>query len=407
MAATCHQGDGASDVPVGVAKRRRFVRAVEAEGNLRPVRSTPVALPPYVQGSFRVAWLADDGSVVKKGAPLVRLDDHELVKRLTDARSDRAIAVAEKRKEGVLLDAARQQRRRDIESAQRTLAFQRTFAAKDDLIFSRDQIIDDETSERLDATRVEIARKNQQAGTDLEKNRLGLSEVAEKTAADQILRADRERHALELIAPHDGVFTLRRDGDNETARVGDSMGRGFIVGAVSRVEEMEAEVFVLEAEAAGLADGRRAEVIIDAQPDRPYDAKIKSVDKVTKVRQSQSPTRYFGVTLALARTDPAAMKPEQRVLARLYLFDGEALVVPRPALFDRDGRWVAYRRDPQGAFSAVPVKLGQSTAGLVTIESGLAEGDVVALREPGKEASALLPRSAPTGKARPEKGRPR
>ena len=62
----------------------------------------------------------------------------------------------------------------------------------------------------------------------------------------------------------------------------------------------------------------------------------------------------------------------------------------------RDGSWVAYRRDGAG-FSAVKVKLGASTAGLVSIESGLRAHDLVALRDPTQSVDDIL--GAPPAKA--------
>jgi hypothetical protein len=165
------------------------------------------------------------------------------------------------------------------------------------------------------------------------------------------------------------------------------------------VEDLEAELHVREVEAAGLATGRRAELVIEAQTDRIYPAKVKSVETVAKRRAQKSPTQYFGVVLTLEKTDPALMKPGQSVRARLFLHEQQALVLPRPALFDQDGRWIAYRREAQGGFVAVPVKIGASTAGLCTIETGLKENDVVALRDPGKSPADLL--SRPAGASRP------
>ena len=87
----------------------------------------------------------------------------------------------------------------------------------------------------------------------------------------------------------------------EVMRVGETVCRGQNIGEISLVEEMEAEVFVLEVEAAGLASGRRAEVVIEAQPDRVYPAKVKRVETVAKRRQQKSPTQYFGVILAFGK----------------------------------------------------------------------------------------------------------
>jgi HlyD family secretion protein len=178
--------------------------------------------------------------------------------------------------------------------------------------------------------------------------------------------------------------------------------RSQTIAEVSRVAEMEAELFVLELEAAGLARGKKAEVVVASQPDRVFAATVKSVETVAKRREPKSPTQYFGAVLSLAQTDPALMKPGQRVRARLVLAETDALVVPRPTLFDRNGSWVAYRRE-NGGFSPVPVKLGPATAGLVAIESGLRPHDFIALRDPALSVDDVL--GAGAGGAAPAGGR--
>ena len=135
-------------------------------------------------------------------------------------------------------------------------------------------------------------------------------------------------------------------------RVGDTVLRSMSVAEISLVEKMEAEVFVLEAEAAGLAKGKKAEVVIEVAAGPAHRRRGEAGRGGGQAARAQVPTQYFGVILSLARTDPATMKPGQRVRARLRLHDETALVVPRPALFDRDGVWIAHRREPGGSFTA-------------------------------------------------------
>ena len=381
---SCADRSAGPEIPFAQVKKQRFTRIIEAQGLLRPLRSTSITLPADVFGVFRITTLAPDGVFVKKGDILARFDDKELKQTLANEESQRQIFSAEKSKEALSLQAEHQSRQREIQSAQRELMFQRTFQPRDPEIFSRDKLIEGETNERLQASIVEIAEHSAQVGRSLDRSRIGLSDVSTQRADEAIRRARKGLQALELRAPHDGVFTLERDWRGENLRVGTSLWRGQPVGKVALVETMEAEVFVLSAEAAGLTEGLKAEVVLEAQSTRSFEAVIKRVDKVAKTRRAGSPTQYFGVTLSLAKTIPEVMKPEQRVRARLFLYDQEALVLPRPALFDRDSRSVVFVRDAGGQFAAVPVKIGQSTAGLLTVESGVHEGDIVALREPDK-----------------------
>jgi HlyD family secretion protein len=396
LAACGRQRD--AEVPLVSVKKQKFARVVEADGYLRPVKAIPVSVPDS-DLPLRITWLAPDGVPVKKGDVLARFDDFELRAQLADGQSDREVAAAKRSKERLLLDTASRDRARTTAAAGRELLTTRSFQRRDSAIFSRDQIVESEIDEQLQEAKVEHARKSETLDRRLGGNKLALIGVEARKADEAIRRASKGLGALKVESPHDGVFTIKRGWMNQPLRVGDTVWRGMGLAELSRVEDLEAELFVLEVEAAGLASGRRAELLLEAGTGKVFGARVKSVETVAKRREQKSPTQYFGVVLTLEKTDPEIMKPGQSVRARLFLHEQEALVLPRPALFDQDGRWIAYRREPQGGFAAVPVKIGPSTAGLCTIESGLRENDVVALRDPGRSPADLL--SRPEGASRP------
>jgi multidrug efflux pump subunit AcrA (membrane-fusion protein) len=97
------------------------------------------------------------------------------------------------------------------------------------------------------------------------------------------------------------------------------------------------------------------------------------------------------------------MKPGQRVQATLRLEErAEALLAPRQAVFDREGRTLVYRRSERG-FEPVEVKLGPSTMGRVVLASGVKAGDVLALRDPTRPAGTpeIKPAPPPAAPATP------
>jgi multidrug efflux pump subunit AcrA (membrane-fusion protein) len=76
------------------------------------------------------------------------------------------------------------------------------------------------------------------------------------------------------------------------------------------------------------------------------------------------------------------MKPGQRLRATVAINALEqVLTVPPQAVFDVDDSKVVYVRRASG-FEPVEVTLGPSSPGKLVIESGLDEGDRVALRDP-------------------------
>jgi multidrug efflux pump subunit AcrA (membrane-fusion protein) len=391
----CGRGKPALEVATVTVKQQKFARVIDAQGTLRAVRTTPVTVPRDVEWPLRITWLAPDGGVIKKGEPLARFDDLELKERLANARSDRAVAAAKRGKEAALLDATARERLRSTAAASRELSMTQTFARRDAEIFARDQIIESEIDERFQSAKVDVAKDSESAEKSLSRRKLGLIAVEGRKADDAIARSEKGLASLEIRAPHDGVFTLKRGWMGETFRVGDTVWRSMSVAEISLIDQMEAEVFVLEAEAAGLAKGKKATIILEADGGAELPGEVKQVETVAKRKNPKSPTQYFGVILSLgddkdeAKRKPPTLKPGQRVRAQLHLHEETALVVPRPAIFDRDGGWIAYRREGSG-FSPVKVKLGPSTAGQVTIASGLRAGDEIALRDPGKAVDEII-----------------
>jgi hypothetical protein len=81
---------------------------------------------------------------------------------------------------------------------------------------------------------------------------------------------------------------------------------------------------------------------------------------------------------------------------RLDEADG-VLSIPRGALFEKDGKRVVYRRNGSG-FEAVEVTTARQSISHLVVGSGLAAGDVIALRDPNaKRGPASAGAGAPAG----------
>jgi multidrug efflux pump subunit AcrA (membrane-fusion protein) len=165
---------------------------------------------------------------------------------------------------------------------------------------------------------------------------------------------------------------------------------GQKVAEIPLLETMEVEVFVLEIDGSGLAEKQPAEIKIEARPDQVFRGKVRLVDKLAKPRNDGVPVQYFAVVIELDETDPIAMKPGQRVRATITLGEERALVVPRQAVLNKDGKNVVYRRTKRGDFEQVAVELGAATSGRVVVKSGLSAGDKIAMRDPTRTLDQTL-----------------
>jgi HlyD family secretion protein len=378
---------GESDVPVLRIVPQDFVRRVPAQGNLRAVRATPINAPVGVRGPFRIGWLAPDGSLVKAGDVVIRFDPSDIEQRLIDAEDDLREARLKLEKEQVEDLAEVRKLEGDAALARIELENARRFQKKDAVIFSRHDIIESEIDQQLAQQRESHAQATRRTRQRLSGTETALLGIKIRQAGVKIQQAREALRALSVTAPHDGVLILKRDWRGEPIRVGDSVWNSQPLAEIPDLSAMQAEVYVLEADAGGLKAGLPASMTVESAPGVSYPARIARVDSLAKPRIPGSPVQYFAVTLELARTDPRVMKPGQRVQATLQLDRRRgALLVPRQALFDREGRSLVYRRSRRG-FEPVVVALGPATMGRVVVESGLRAGDVLALRDPTRPAS--------------------
>lgn len=373
-----------------VVKKEKFVRRVTAEGNLRAVKATKISTPRNAGtfGPMKIAWLAPDGVFVKKGEVVAKFDPSDPEKQLRDGQSDLASADAKLASERIKAKTSVAGRETDADTAADELEQQKRFAQKDPEIFSRNQIIESEIDQDLAAAKQDHATQAKQIEGRRSTSNAAVIDVERKKAQLAIDHATKTLSSMEVVAPNDGVLVLQRNWNGALPKLGDQLFPGQGLAEIPILDAMEAEVYVLEVDGAGLVDKQPADVVVEARPDRTFHGKIRVVDKLAQPRDQGSPVNYFGVTIALDTTDKAIMKPGQRVRATLVLDQEDAIVVPRQAVFEKDGKPIVYEQTATG-FTATSVELGVASAGRVVIKKGLAEGDRIALRDPTRTLDAL------------------
>jgi RND family efflux transporter MFP subunit len=374
---------GRAEVPVAEVVREDFVRRVVAEGNLEATEATVLSAPIAIEMPVKIAWLAEDGSHVKEGDVVVRFDPTDFEKELADGEADRSSAQSKIQQATVTSESTLKNLDRDAEMAGRELDYAREFQSKDEDIFSRSDIIESEIDELLATERQSHAVDSRGIHEELSQVELDLLDIEKRKAQIKIDKAETGLDSLELVAPHDGILVLEERWDGPMT-VGAMVWRGNPVAELPRLEEMEAKVYVLEADAGGLTEGLSATVRLEAHPGHEFAATVKQVDALPSRRVRWSPVQYFAVKLELETTDPELMKPGGRVVATLTFEELEGvLTVPREALFEQEGKKIVYCRNGSG-FEEVEVTVGPGALGRVVIEEGLAEGDRVALRDPSR-----------------------
>ena len=374
---------GGEEVALIRVERSAFVRWMRADGYLRAVRATPILVPSEVRQAYQVAWLAPEGEPVARGEPVLRFDPSELTREAQDARARLQTTELRIRKRAATAAADAVNLERDAELASEELEAIAAHRKRDETIFSRFEIVAAGIDAELAAERQRHANESRQSSEALAGTELDLLAIEQRENERALERTQKALGLLEVVAPHDGILVVERDWHGQPMRVGNTVYSGQKIAELPDLSEMEAEVFILEADAGGLEVGQQARLVVESDPLTVYDARVSRVDTLAKPRLRGSPVQYFGATLELESTDPEVMRLGQRVRADILVDDlREVLVVPRQAIVERDDAQYVFvkRRD---RFEQVPITAGVSGLGRTVVTAGLEEGDLIAARDPG------------------------
>jgi len=164
-----------------------------------------------------------------------------------------------------------------------------------------------------------------------------------------------------------------------------STASGAIV-ALADLATLEVEADVAEANVAKVGHGQPAEVTVEAIPDRRYEAVLRQVIptadrtkatvmvKVTILDQDEDlkPEMSAKVTFLEPEPETGDVPPEEAPAV---------VLVPREAVVSRDSRSVVYLVR-EGKVQERPVVLGTARKGQVIVEDGLAGGETLVARPP-------------------------
>ncbi len=188
----------------------------------------------------------------------------------------------------------------------------------------------------------------------------------------------------EVLAPHDGYFVIEKSWWGQQVDVGSTVFAGNKLASIPNLDKMEAELLVLETEAVGLSPGQSATVVIDAYPDRPIAAELKSISATAAPVERDNPVKFFTVVVALQDADPSWIIPGAIVTATINISEvADTVAVPNQALY-REGEqdWVLVRE--AGELVRRDVELGLRGPNRSEVTGGLEPGDEVALFPPGE-----------------------
>ena len=388
LAATLLAGcDGASSPAAGASEAlaaRAWSETLDVDGEIKAAASTPLVVPGSGWSSRVLVAMVPDGSNVTKGEVVARFDapqaraelsqaDVELLRKTLAEEGNRRNAAVER---GVL---AGERARVDDD-----LGLSQHYANVDlSDVFSRNTILDALadvgflTKKRtyLDwrGGQVQARTAAQEAVLHSQRDSVAQSAAQQRKSLD----------ALELVAPHDGIFQLAARWDGSKPEVGANQMAGEPFGTLPDLDQLVAHFTVAEGQAYGLKPGLPVRVRL-AGTGTELDLVVTRVGSSASTISPESPVKYsdFDAAIATEQAHRLGLKPGQALHGTVRLVGKpSALTVPNIALVQDGATYAVYTIDA-GQPVKHKIELGLRGPVRSEIKAGLAPGARVVLLPP-------------------------
>jgi HlyD family secretion protein len=365
-----------------VVKRHDFVRSLRLSGTVEAVQATTITTPRLAgqnSNSLVVMSLVRAGQTVRPGDLIVEFDRQEQIRNSLDRQADLNALEQQIRKRQAQEDAARAADDSTMMQAESALSRARLEMLKNEMLpkiqVEKNTLALEEAEARLKALKETYDLKRRAARADIQ-----VLEIRRDRSANAMRQAASNADRMQIKSPISGIAVIKTTWKgNNMAEIqeGDEVRTGVPVVDIVNPATMRVRARVNQADVRELRNGQSVQVGLDAYPDLSFSGTVDQISPIG-VQSSLSPkVRNFVVLISVAGAHPNLMPDLTASLDVELSRAPAALVIPRDAVaFDGTQAYVNVQKG--AGFERRDVSVGARNTHEIVVESGLAEGAVVA-----------------------------
>ena len=378
------RGD-AVDVPTTAVVRGEFIDYLQVRGEVKAVRSIPLTAPSSA-GDLQILEMAKNGTSVKKGDVVVRFDPVPVQRTHAEKMSELKQAEEEIGKTEAQYHIQEQQAKTDVDKTRYDVQRAELDAATQELL----PRLEGEQKKVLLASAKEKLREAErklQALGEITKAEIASKRQKRDKARMDVQAAERQLGALQLVTPVDGVVTImpnwRACCPPPEFKAGDRAWPGQIIADVPDLATLRVTAKLEEAERGRMQAGQKVVVRADALPDRELTGRIGDISALARIDFSNwPPQRNFDLIVQLDQTDPR-LRPGMNTSVRVAVDRlPDVVLIPVRAVFEKNGRSVAYVARSRGGWDERAVQIGRRGQEQLVVTAGVKPDERVALKDP-------------------------
>ncbi len=379
-------------IPVRTMQKTDFRIFIPAWGEVAGRDSAEVIVPQTRRGGLNLAWIAEEGSLVKEGDVIIRfdpttalLDLERLQNTMSENKYNTTIQEGQQTTQEKTLALDTQMARLDYEYSLEVLP-------EDEELFSQWEIIEAELNASLAKDRIDLLEWRRGLQERIAESELQVLEIDRERVARELSIVQETLQSMQLTAPEDGLLLYTRDRGREP-QVGNTFYPDQTLVEIVHLSSLQAQIYVLERDGGGLAPGKTVTLEFDAIHSRTFRGTVVSVSPVAQQRERNSPLRYFTCLATIEASDEERrfLRPGMSLRADILLDEfPSCFVVPASAVTLKEETPLVYVQSDSG-FLTRPVEVRAGPQGQTIILSGIEPGEILALKNPFEAPALHLP----------------
>jgi len=372
----------AASIVTITARRGAFTRVVRVAGITEAVRSAALPAPRLAgqsSSTLVITTLVESGSRVKAGDVLVEFDPQEQTRqafdRLTDFQDmEQQIRRVEAEQAAAYAgdETAMTQAQNDVGRAELEVRKNRVLPA---IEAEKNNLTLEESKARLTEVREARTLRRRTAEADMK-----ILQIRRERLERALQHAEQNAAFMVIKAPFEGIAIVQpvfKGSSMTEVQEGDEVRPGMPIVSVVDPATMQVRARVSQVDASLVAAGQKVRLTLDAYPGLAFDGVVKQMAPLAITSSVTPAVRSFVALVSIAGSDPNLMPDLSAAVDVIVQQREQVVVVPRTAVaIDGSGAWVRLRRG--GSFVRQPVTLGEVSEDQVVVQSGIAEGAILA-----------------------------
>ena len=311
-------------LPLQTLGAKQELQQIEAHGELKAANSSAFS-PPKIKNfwQYTIAFMAEDGSVVQAGMPVLMFKTEGLQSKLIEAQGK--LTIKKSTLQNLQVNQQEFFENKNIELEEKKMQWQKAKhkAALPNKLVAKNDYKENQLNLKKAKIDYDWIKK------DIELNHLKQI-TEEKILTAEITKLQKKLNyfqqsisKMNMMASTTGVVMHKTDWNGNKFAIGDSVWGGQRVMEIADLSKIIATLEIDENIIKNVKTGQKVKIILDSMPDKEYYGTIQKLANVVRIKSKNQPAKILDATVSITTVDEEVMRPGMRLTA--YIMLGESL----------------------------------------------------------------------------------